>query len=299
MIARYKFCVWLVNRLASRRMSLKEITDEWETSASNINGARLTSRTFLRHKELAEEIFNVNIECDKSRNEYWLNTEDLDESNRWTMSALSIQNLTSMASMRRHIVLEDAPAGQQWLEDVANACRDSRALSFGYKSPYRPMRRYEVIPLFVRMFRQRWYLTCQPVGKEYLSTLALERMSDLKTGDVMEPTAKVDAEEYFSDCYGIIHQLEPERIVVRAFWPQNAYIKEVPIHHSQRVVEEDDNWTDFSLYLRPTYDFKQELLWQRDKLAVISPRWLRDDMIDILSRMAESYRTGLPNCKDE
>lgn len=299
MIARYKFCVWLINRLMGRRMSLKEISEEWNHSDSNINCTVLTPRTFLRHKELAEEIFNVNIECDKSSNEYWLNTEDLDESDRWTMSALSIQNLNSMASMRRHIVLEDAPAGQQWLEDVANACRYSRSLSFNYKSPYRQMQHYEVVPLFVRMFKQRWYLTCQPVGKEYLSTLALERMSDLTTGDVMEPTITVNAEEYFSDCYGIIHQLEPERIVVRAFWPQNAYIKEVPIHHSQTIVDDNENWTDFSLYLRPTYDFKQELLWHRDKLAVISPEWLREDMIDILNRMIESYKTGLPRCKDE
>lgn len=280
-------------------MSLKEIADEWKCSRMNIDGSVLTPRTFLRHKELAEEIFNVNIECDKSRNEYWLDTEDLDESNRWTMGALSIQNLTSMANMRRHIIVEDAPAGQQWLEDVANACRDSRSLSFSYKSPYLPMERYNVIPLFVRMFRQRWYLTCQPIGKEYLSTLALERISNLKTGKVMEPTVKAEAEDYFRDCYGIIRLLEPEPIVVRAFWPQNTYIKEVPIHHSQRIVDENENWTDFSLFLRPTYDFKQELLWQRDKLAVISPDWLRDDMIDILNRMTESYRTGQPHCKDE
>ena len=51
--------------------------------------------------------------------------------------------------------------------------------------------------------------------------------------------------------------------------------------------------------MRPTYDFKQELLWHRDKLAVISPQWLRDDLIDIMERMIRSYRTGEPNCKDE
>lgn len=71
------------------------------------------------------------------------------------------------------------------------------------------------------------------------------------------------------------------------------------MHHSQRAVAENDGWTDYELYLRPTYDFKQELLWHRDKLAVISPAWLRDDMLDILRRMAESYKSGEPHCKDE
>ncbi len=46
-------------------------------------------------------------------------------------------------------------------------------------------------------------------------------------------------------------------------------------------------------------DFKQELLWYRDKLAVFSPQWLRDDISDILRRMLHSYQTGLPDCKDE
>lgn len=299
MIARYKFCLWLVNKLQTRRLTLAEITELWSRSDANVSGDTLTPRTFLRYKALAEEIFNVNIECHKPTNEYWLDTDALDKADRWIMSALQVQNLSEMSGMRRHIILEDAPAGQELLETVANACKDSLQLSFSYKSPYQPQRDYDVIPLFVKLFKQRWYLTCQPIGKDYLSTLALERISDLKVGDKCEATLQVDTDEYFRDCYGIIHQLEPERVVIRAFWPQNTYLKEVPLHHSQRVVEENENWTDFSLYLRPTYDFKQDLLWHRDKLTVVSPEWLREDMLDILSRMAESYRTGLPHCKDE
>lgn len=299
MIARYKFCLWLVGKLMVRNMTLAEISDEWRRSCANIKHTELTPRSFLRYKAAAEEIFNVNIDCIKATNEYHLDTAAMDESDRWTMSALRVQNLSSMSSERRHIMLENPPAGHEWLETVVEACRDSRALTFDYKSPYKPAERYEVIPLFVRLFRQRWYLTVQPISCDYLITLALERISNLQMGESAVRSVEIAPDDYFNDCYGIIHQLKPERIVVRAFWPQNTYLKEVPIHHSQHIVEENENWTDFSLYLRPTYDFKQELLWQRDKLAVISPDWLRDDILDILARMTESYRTGLPRCKDE
>lgn len=283
----------------SRRMTLAQITSEWRDSHFNINGLNLTSRTFLRYKNLAEEIFNVNIECDKITNEYWLDMTSLDETDRWTMSALRVQNLMTMTDMRQHIILEDPPSGQDLLETVANACRDSRLLSFSYKSPYNPPKEYKVIPLFVKLFKQRWYLVCQPIDKEYVSTLALERMSNLEVEEYCKTSLDIRADEYLSDCYGIIHQLEPQRIVVRAFWPQNTYLKEVPLHHSQTIIEETDDWTDFSLYLRPTYDFKQDLLWHRDKLTVLSPQWLKDDIIDILQRMIESYRTGQPKSKDE
>ncbi len=299
MIARYKFCLWLVNILSTRRLTLSQLSAAWIMAEANIENTVLSPRTFLRHKALAEEIFNVNIECDKTTNEYWVDLDSLDTADRWTMSALRVQNLMSMTDARQHIILENPPAGQDVLETVANACRDSRSLSFKYKSPYNPAKDYEVIPLFVKLFKQRWYLVCQPVGKDYVSVLALERMENIKTGAHCIPSIDVNAEDYLSDCYGIIRQLEPERIVVRAFWPQNTYLKEVPLHHSQRVVDETDDWTDFSLYLRPTYDFKQDLLWHRDKLAILSPQWLRDDIIDILRRMIESNASGLPHCKDE
>lgn len=136
MITRYKFCLWLVNKLSMHRMTLAEITDHWSRSDSNISGDILTPRTFLRYKALAEEIFNVNIECHKPTNEYWLNMDALDESYRWIMSALQVQNLSDMSGMRQHIILEGAPAGQDLLETVANACRDNLQLSFSYKSPY-------------------------------------------------------------------------------------------------------------------------------------------------------------------
>ncbi len=299
MLARYKFCLWLVNKLIIRRMTLAEICDEWHECRYNIKGITLTPRTFLRYKSLAEEIFDVNIEYDRSSNEYRLDMDTLDNSDRWTMSALSVQNLMSMSNLRKFIILEDPPAGQDILEIVANACRDNRILRFTYKSPYRSPRDFEVTPLFVKLFKQRWYLFCRPFTKDYISTIALDRISSLSVGGRNPYHRDISPDEYLSDCYGIIHQHEAEKIVLRAFWPQNTYLKEKPLHHSQEIVEDTNDWTDFSLYIRPTYDFKQDLLWHRDKLVVLSPDWLRDDLIDILGRMINSYRTGLPHCKDE
>ena len=299
MIARYKFCLWLVERLSIRRMTLHEIMEEWRRCGENIMGMELTPRTFSRYRALAEEIFRVNIECYKPRNEYWLDADALTDADEWSMSALRLHSLCSMVGMRNHIVVEAPPAGSELLYVVANACREHRVLNFSYSSPYNPDRDCSVIPLFIRLFKQRWYLIGQPVGRDFLTTLALERMKDISTGECATPTVNPDPEEYFSDCYGVIRQHEPERVVIRAFWPQNKYLKEVPLHASQRVEDECENWTDFSLYVRPTYDFKQELLSQRDKVAVISPESLRNDMIEILESMMASYRDGKAHCIDE
>ena len=52
------------------------------------------------------------------------------------------------------------------------------------------------------------------------------------------------------------------------------------------------NFRLFRLRVRPTYDFQQELLWNREELEVLEPAWLRKEMKSIVSRMAEKYRGG-------
>lgn len=299
MMARYKFCLWLVERLSLKRMTFQEIADEWSRAAANIDGFALTARSFQRYRNIAEELFNVNIECHKPTNEYWVDTEPMEDAARWTMSALRVHSLASMVDMREYIMVEEPPAGSCLLKPLADACRQSLLVTVDYKSPYKPLLRYTLVPYFLRLYKQRWYVTGRQPGKDYLTTLALERMTLVGVAQSANPGPRVSPAEYYEGYYGVIRNGEPEPIVVRAFWPQDTYLKEVPLHASQRVVDETDEWTDFSLCVSPTYDFKQDMLWHRDKLTVLSPQWLRDDMADILRRMQYSYLTGLPDCKDE
>lgn len=300
MIERFRFCLWLLDKLSCRPMTFREISREWSRASANDRGSKLTTRSFLRYRNMAEELFNVNIECYKPTNEYRIDTSAMEDVGRWTLSALRLQNVASISELRNVLMLEPAPGGAELVKQLAEACQQRRELTLRYKSPYQDERTFTLIPHFLRLFKQRWYLIGRQPGKEYTTTLSLERIKEVILGEVSsELIPSVSPEEYYDDCYGIIRQGEPERIVIRAFSPQNTYLREVPIHHSQKVIEETDRWTDFSLYVRPTYDFKQELLWQRDKLMVVSPKWLRDDMIDILGRMIRSYETGLPDYKDE
>ena len=106
-------------------------------------------------------------------------------------------------------------------------------------------------------------------------------------------------EVYFEHCFGIIRQFEPIRICFRAFWPQDAYLKDVPVHSSQIEVNHMEDYTDFEIFVRPTYDLKQELLWHRDKLAVLAPESFRQDMIQVLHATLSGYETGENHAIDE
>ena len=67
-----------------------------------------------------------------------------------------------------------------------------------------------------------------------------------------------------------------EKVVIRAFGKEASYMRDLPLHHSQKVVSEGEGFTDFELTLRPTEDFFTPLLAKGAALKVLSPQWLAD-----------------------
>ena len=76
--------------------------------------------------------------------------------------------------------------------------------------------------------------------------------------------------------------------------PEYNYIEEVPLHESQQKVKEskDGMYREYTLTVRPSRDFLQELLWHGRNIIVLKPESLRQEMIGILKDMTKSYETG-------
>lgn len=71
-------------------------------------------------------------------------------------------------------------------------------------------------------------------------------------------------------------------------------MKSLPLHASQRLLEEHDEYADFEVYLAPTYDFIMRLLHTGAMIEVISPASLRQTMKEWISDMYELYK--MINC---
>ena len=96
---------------------------------------------------------------------------------------------------------------------------------------------------------------------------------------------------FFRDCYGVLRdpQCEPQRIVLRAYYPFAHYLRTLPLHPSQQELTATPQYADFELYLRPTFDFKQELLAQGREVEVLQPASLREEMKQMVREMMERY----------
>jgi hypothetical protein len=84
--------------------------------------------------------------------------------------------------------------------------------------------------------------------------------------------------------------IKPERIVLRAYGMERYYLRDLPLHLSQREINATDEYVDFELILRPTSDFKAHILSRGEWLQVISPKWLANDIENWLQTAIKKYK---------
>ena len=101
--------------------------------------------------------------------------------------------------------------------------------------------------------------------------------------------AHFNAEDYFAPYYGITVDGAPELIRLKVIPREARYMRSLPLHSSQEEVETCEEYSIFTLFLSPTWDFKQELLSRADQLEVLAPASLREWMREMIGKMMGRY----------
>ena len=76
---------------------------------------------------------------------------------------------------------------------------------------------------------------------------------------------------------------------LKVYGSQVDYVKARPIHASQQEIEQGEGWSIFSYWVRPSYNFYQALLWQREKVEVLEPVEVREEMKKIVENISKKY----------
>ena len=290
--------VWLVETLYNaKKITLKEINERW-TQTDLSEGEAIPKRTFHTWKNAVEEMFGLVIMCDKHDGDryYIENREVLDDDGlqRWLLNTMSVNNtLLENKTLSDRILLENIPSGQEYLDTVMQAMRKSKLLKITYKSYWSEHEStFPVAPYCVKLFRQRWYMVGYSVKEKIIRIYSLDRVFGAQLTD--KPFKYPDdfsPEVFFEGCFGIIHGVDcpMETVKLKVSAHQANYLRSLPLHASQKELVRTGEYSIFSVEVRPTFDFQQELLWNGDALEVLEPLWLRDDMAEIVKRMWNNY----------
>ncbi len=279
--------IWLVDTIyRADGITFEEINEKWLRNSMS-EGLDLPLKTFHNHRKAIEDMFDINIVCDKRGGyKYYIeNADDMEKGGvrTWLLNTFAVNNLINESHhLKRRIVFEQIPSGQNFLTPVIEAMRDGMSIEIKYKSFWRQDEyTAEVEPYFVKVFKQRWYLIARNKIKDAIRIYALDRIHALtQTGNAFVMPKDFSPEEYFYNSFGIISQdnCPPEIVELKVYGTQKEYFRTLPLHHSQEEVENADGYSIFRYYLSPTYDFIQEILSHGCEVEVLSPQHLRDEV---------------------
>lgn len=291
--------IWLADIIyRSEGISLAEINRKWLQSSLNYNRKDLPIRTFHKHKKKIEELFDIVVSCDiKDTYKYYIEDSiDMHEEGvkTWMLKTFFINNsLSESKSLRGRIELENIPSGQQFLTEIVSAILDSNIIRIAYQGYWNDEpNTFEVSPYFIKLFKQRWYLVAYNDYRNKLMIYALDRIQNIIiTKDKFEYPENLSSKQYFENYYEIVVYDDTESCIVKVKTTsqQANYIHNFPLHISQKEIERQTDYSIFEYYIKPTYDFQQELLSMGSSVEILGPIKPREDIADIIKEMNKLY----------
>jgi len=294
--------IWLVETIHNAgRLSLAEINDKWKNS-SIYDGKEISRRTFLNHKNAVEELFDINIECDLHDDyKYYIeNVSDLEKPSirNWIISAMSLQNQTEgNKKIRKRILLEDIPSGKDFLQAIIEAMKKEVVIRVGYRTydTDADLKFHTLEPYGLKMAQRRWYLIAHSLRSDVIATFALDRMHSV---DLLDKKFKMPEnmkiESLFNDYYGVMRKGldgdNVEKVKIKVYGVQRNYLRDLPLHSSQKETKAADDSSVFTYDIVPSYDFVQAVLAMGPQAEVLRPTWLRKHIAKTVKDLAKLYK---------
>ena len=294
--------VWLVETIyRAGRITFEEINQKWLDE--EMDDRPIPLRTFHKWRIAAEEMFNINIECKRIGGyHYYIDNIDDFKSGKlrnWLFSTMAVSNLLlSSQSLKDRILLEYVPSGQIYLQTIIEAMKENHVLNITYHSYWKDEEyNFDVEPFCVKLFKQRWYMvglsTDEYFREQGPKIYSLDRIHYLcKTDETFTMPEDWNGEDFFAGCFGIIadQRIPYQTVKLKVTESQANYIRDLQLHESQQEIERNDEYSIFTYYLRPQYDFIQEILSNGEDMEVLEPLSLREEIAGMIKRMNNYYQ---------
>lgn len=297
--------IWLLDAISKTNgITFKELNGKWERSELS-EGAHLSRATFNRHRDDIFDTFGIEIECDRQSNRYRIaNPERLKEQTvqNWMISTLTVNNIISESlSLQDRILLESVPSAGDFLTKVIEAMKQGVRVRVTYhKYGEETSRPLVVDPYCIKLSSQRWYMLAhrrkqieeKQETKDLYFLYSFDRIETLEqTDEHFEMDPEFDPEAFFKEFFGVmtIDEVPLARIRLRVYGKERYYMKDLPLHITQRVVAEEEEHTDFEMTLRPTIDFIHQLLAKGNRVKVLEPASLVERIREELRLAMERY----------
>lgn len=299
-LQKYSWLIDVISRFG--KISHKELSDLWERDIEKSEGKPLHRATFNHWRDAILDQFNVRIGCErKGGYRYYIeNPEEISRNKlkKWMLDSYAVCNAVGEnMALKDRIIVDEIPSGRNHLTSIITAMKENRVVMISYR-PFDSSRTniFPIEPYCLKLFENRWYVLAHN-NRDEIKIYSLDRMEEVSiTNEIFKMPEDFSSSDFFSSFYGIVvgSDLKPMRIIVRAHYQHRHYLKTLPLHHSQRMIEDCGEYADFEFFLVPTYDFIMKLLQAGAMAEVVYPPEFRKEVKRWISEMSELYSTDSP-----
>src|SRR5690606_29988295 len=184
--------------------------------------------------------------------------------------------------------------GSEHLSGILYAIQNKFVLEIHYQKFWSASPEKRTIePYLLKEFRKRWYVLAFDSEKKEFRTFGLDRIQLMNIKSVkFQFPQKLNSKELFKDSFGVItpdDELQPEEILLKFFKNQGEYVRTMPLHESQEILEESGDEMLVKVKLAPTWDFMMEILYYAELVKVIEPENFAEQIKNRLAKAVKLY----------
>ena len=276
----------IINKLKERQRYVprEELEEYVRLRMEERDATPVDIRTIQRDFKNIEDLFGICIRFDKKWSGYYINEEDSLINEQYERLLLNFDLLNALdktSNLHTYVLAEHhRPSDTECLPALIKAIKFSHPVAFDYiyvREEGR-MRKKKVLPHYLKEDQQRWYLLAY--DNNMLKTFNVDCIRNLRIyyEETFKRDMDIDANDLFKDSYGIWNQpdIPIENIELSYSALDGRFLKSVPLHHSQKIIADNETEFRITLRLRITNDFVMALLARSSSLTVIKPLHLRE-----------------------
>lgn len=285
--------ILIIKKLRRQPSSFSEISD-YLAFESDLQGYdfNVSKRTFQRDLEDIRSIFNIDIQYDFSRRVYYIDFDEQSGVNERILEAFDTFNALNIADrLSDHIHFDKRrPKGAENLYELLRAIKNRFQVTFLYQKFTDDIITHRTTePYALKEFKNRWYVLAKDLENKEVKSFALDRLSklEIKRKKFQLPN-DFNVNEHFKYCFGIVspNDFEPQEVILSFVPLQGKYIKTLPLHESQVILEDNEDELLIKLTLFITLDFLMEILSYGNNVKVIQP-------VSLIEKVKKTYENAL------
>ena len=184
---------------------------------------------------------------------------------------------------------------KEYLMLLFNAILNRQVLDVEYRAFYGDSEHIVLYPYYLKQYWRRWYLFAKREGGRDVEAFSLDCMESVAINKTVKyKGTKTSFNKYFKDMVGVTMppETDVEHIELWADASIVPYLLAMPIHESQKIRIDDEKNCTVSLDVMINHELIQELMYYGELLAVKSPLYFRDEMMEKFDWVKNSYKNA-------